>query len=55
MTAMLSDGETKMAVDHKFAERRTGYGGVDWNTQIWCGAKLNPDIHGTVPQAFACK
>ena len=29
-------------------------GNIDWNYSIFCGAKLNPDIYGTVPQPFAC-
>lgn len=29
-------------------------GNINWNTKIWCGAKVNPDITGNVPQSFTC-
>src|SRR6185369_5149597 len=38
---------------HQYAQNPKG--NIIWNTQIWCGATVNPDIYGSVPQSFTCK
>ncbi len=45
------DQNYKAAVPNQYTGKS---GNIKWNYNIFCGAKLNPDIYGTVPQKISC-
>lgn len=46
------DQNYKTAVPNSYTGKS---GNIKWNYNIFCGAKLNPDIYGTVPQLITCQ
>jgi hypothetical protein len=45
------DQNYKAAIPNSYTGKS---GNIDWNYNIFCGAKLNPDIATTVPQKITC-